>query len=120
MVGVKEDELKQIVEASLQEDIDPNKQQVQDPGLDSARYTVTKTEDNGDVKITMDAQVAIGPKLDQAQLKSEIAGKKRGDSENALKSIPGVKEVTVKYSPFWVSKTPKNQTKINFVIEKAE
>lgn len=120
MIGVKEDDLNQVVDAAASKDLDSNKQQVQDNGLDSATYRVTKAEPNGMTTIVVNTQITIGPKFDEAELKTEIAGKKSGDTENVIKAIPGVKEVTVKYSPFWVSKTPKNPDKITFVFEKAE
>lgn len=120
MIGVKTDDLNQVVDATVSKDLDSNKQQVQDNGLENATYRVTKAEPNGKTTIVVDTQITIGPKFDESQLKTEIAGKKSGDTENAIKAIPGVKEVTVKYSPFWVSKTPKNPEKITFVFEKAE
>lgn len=120
MIGVKQDDLNTVVEKSVAGTIDTNKQQVQDNGLANATFRVVKVEGNGDTSITVSTEVAVGPKFDEAQLKSEIAGKKKGDTENVIKAIPGVQDVQVKYSPFWVSKTPKNQDKITFIFEKAE
>ena len=47
------------------------------------------------------------PILDIANIKKQAAGQKSGDIHSALNNLPGVKNVNVKLSPFWVSKAPK-------------
>jgi hypothetical protein len=44
---------------------------------------------------------------------------KKGGLETTLEQNPGVTGVSVKYSPFWVSATPKNVSKITIDIKKA-
>jgi hypothetical protein len=119
MLGVKEDDLKKVIDKSVSDHIDTNKQQIQDYGLSGATYKVNKVEGNGNQALTLSTQVGIGPKIDEAGLKKEIAGKKRGDTENTIKDLPGVKDVEVHYSPFWVIKTPTNAEKITITYEKA-
>jgi hypothetical protein len=119
MIGVKEDDLKKVIDKSMSSEIDSNKQQIQDYGFKDAKYKVVKTEGNGDTSLTISTQLAVGPKIDENQLKNDIAGKKKGDTENTIKEIPGVKDVEVSYSPFWVSKTPKKTSKITIVLQKA-
>ena len=46
------------------------------------------------------------PIIDEASLKNQLAGKKEGEVRNIVGGLPGVKGVTVKYSPFFVSKAP--------------
>ncbi len=111
MLGVKADDLTQVVSASVQSDIDPERQQVQDAGLDQASYKVKKDGGNGTV-ISMSTIVAIGPKIDTDTLKTEIAGKKKGETQEIVRQLPGVNDVAVEYSPFWVNKTPKNPSKV--------
>ncbi len=119
MLGVKENDLHQIIDQAMSGDIDKDKQQIQDYGLQNATFKVVKTN-NDNVTMTVDTQVAVGPKINQDDLKKQIAGQKKGDTENTIKALPGVKDVTVKYSPFWVSKTPKNTSKITLKFEKAD
>jgi hypothetical protein len=52
-------------------------------------------------------------------LKKQIAGKKSGDVKTIIGSIPGVTNVNVHFSPFWVSATPKNVNKITIDIKKS-
>lgn len=119
MLGIKEDDLKKIVEKSVQEQIDSDKQQVQDYGLSAATFKLVKSQPGAEATLSVDTTVAIGPKIDESQLKQQVAGMKRGETENTIKALPGVKDVQVKYSPFWVSKTPKKPAKITMVFEKA-
>jgi hypothetical protein len=118
-LGVKSDDLKQIVEANAKKQIDSSKQVIQDNGLSKAviRTTDNKTADG--VKFQLQTLVVAGPQLDTDGIKKEVAGKKKGDTQSIIQSRPGIKDVSVKYSPFWVSKTPKNTKHITIVFEQA-
>ena len=118
MLGVKEDDLKKVIDESIKAEIDTNNQAVQDYGLDNAIFTVNSKNGN-QTTISMQTTINVGPKLDIDDVKSRVAGKKKGDIQSDIGSVPGVKEVVVNYSPFWVSKAPKNTTKITVVIEGA-
>lgn len=112
LVGIKRDDMKKLIENDLGDQIDTSKQQVQEDGLDQARFTVNSVAADGDVSMTVSTKAEVGPDIDTDALIDEVLGKKRGDTENIVKSQPGVKDVEVKYSPFWVSKTPKSASKI--------
>jgi hypothetical protein len=116
MVGIKRDDLKKLITASMKDKIDTEKQTIQDDGIDTAKFVIKDTKPNGDTVIAIDTTALVGPDIDQDQLKTDIAGKKSGETENIIKEFPGVKEAQVKYSPFWVSRTPKKVTKINLVF----
>jgi hypothetical protein len=112
MLGVKRDDLKKMVSNSLKDDIDTDRQQVQDDGLEQATYTVKSVAANGDTVIEVATKAEVGPDIDTEALKNDIMGKKSGETENIVKALPGVKAVEVNYSPFWVSRTPKKASKI--------
>jgi hypothetical protein len=121
MVGVKKDDLKQVVEDSIKDEVDTEKQAVQNDGIDSATYTIVKSGDDT-MTINFNGTVEVGPDINIDQLKADIKGKKSGETENIVMSYPGVNTVKVDYSPFWVNKTPNNESKINieFVSATAE
>lgn len=119
MVGVKRDDLKKLVEASLKDQIDTQRQQVQEDGLDNATFTVKSANQNGETVMVVSTKAAVGPDIDTEALKAEVAGKKSGDTENIVKELPGVKTVEVHYSPFWVSRTPKKASKITIEFKSA-
>lgn len=116
MVGVKREDLKKLITASMKDKIDIEKQTIQDDGVDTAKFVIKDTKPNGDTIIAIDTTATVGPDINQDQLKTDISGKKSGETENIIKEFPGVKEAQVKYSPFWVSRTPKKVNKINLVF----
>lgn len=117
MLGVKEDDLKTLVEEDAKQKIDPEVQVIRDNGLDEAAIRVEQSSQGGQVTLALQTVVVAGPELNDAQLKKEIAGKKRGEIQDMLKKRPGVNDVEVAYSPFWVQSTPKSVDKITIIIE---
>lgn len=119
MLGVKRDELKRLIEASIKDQIDTDQQKLQDDGLDQATFTVKSVAENGDTVIALSTSVEVGPDIDTEALKKEVRGKKSGETENIIQPLPGVKDVEVNYSPFWVSRTPKKDSKITIQFKSA-
>ena len=118
MLGVKRENLQKLIDESLKSDIDTNNQAIQDYGFDKAKFSVTSKKGK-QYSVSVQATVTIGPKLDIDDIKRRVAGKKRGDIQNDIGSVPGVKEVIVDYSPFWVAKAPNKPAKISVIIESA-
>lgn len=119
MLGVKEADLKKLVEEQSKGKIDTSKQSILNYGFDDATFEVgAKRKTSTDIKLK--TTLLAGPEINQPALKKELAGKKRGDAESQLKSRPGITEAKVEYSPFWVSKIPGKESKVTFVIEQAD
>lgn len=117
MQGVKSDDLKKLIDEAVSDEIDVSRQSILDYGLDSAVFQINERQENGNVSYSLQAVLASGPEINTDRLKSEIAGRKSGEAENLIKEYPGVKEVSVDLSPFWVVKTPGNPNKITLIIE---
>lgn len=120
MMGVKEDDLKQLIEADIADDIDPQKQKILSTGLDKASFRALDKKSPTNLRLSMQTIATAGPEIDVDALKREVAGKKRGDTTSTIQNRPGVREVNVEYSPFWVRKTPKKPGKITIVLQKAD
>ncbi len=118
-LGVKTDDLKQIVEANAKKQIDTSKQVIQDNGLSKAVIRTTENKTASGVTFQLQTLVVAGPQLDAEGIKKEVAGKKKGETQSIILSRPGIKEVNVSYSPFWVVSTPKNTKHITIVFEQA-
>ena len=118
MFGVKESNLNALITSSVDQQINTTKQTIQDSGLNQATYT-NFVQTSGGGTITMQTSSTVGPHLNIAALKAQIAGMKKGDLETTIEQNPGVTGVTVKYSPFCVSGTPKNISKITIDVKKA-
>ena len=91
-------------------------QTVADAGISSAVIAVG-SRSGSTVNMTVKTTATTGVKQDEAALKSTVAGKNARQTADSLKQIPGVKDVKVDYSPFWVNKTPKNEDHITIVFE---
>ncbi len=115
---VKEDDMEKLLAKELDKQIDTKTQKVEGENLvDGAVIRVTNKKSPTEVTLTVQKTGNAIPIFDETALKEEFKGKKRGDIQNSLKNRPGVKDVTVTYSPFWVSTTPKATKKITIVIE---
>ncbi len=118
MLGVKEDDLKKLIEDDVNKQIDTSQQVILDHGLVAAIFRVVDKKSPIEVKLSLQVLAYAGPQIDTEALKKEVAGKKRGDVQSLIQNRPGIKEVRVDYSPFWVYSTPKSAKKITIVIEK--
>jgi len=116
MLGIKQDDLKNLINAEAARQIDIEKQTVTDTGLNAIIFRLGEKK-GASQKMSLQTVATIGPKLDGDALKKAILGKKRGEAEGIIGNRPGVKEVRIDYSPFWVTKTPKSAKKITIIIE---
>lgn len=118
MIGVKEDDLKKLIDEQVKDQVNSDKQSILSQGLAQAIYKVNESE--GDrTTINIQTTVSVGPDLDQEELKAEIVGKKPQEAEEILKGRSGVIEARVEIKPGWSSKVPKKTSRIIFVIEDA-
>lgn len=117
MLGVKNDDLKKIVEAAIKKHIDTGKQTILSNGLDKAQAQITDRKSDTDMKVTLQLTAEAGPQLDAAAIKKAVAGKKRGDTVNIIQARPGIKDVKIDYSPFWVGATPTRTSRITVIFQ---
>ncbi len=116
-LGVKQDDLKQIVEAEIKKHIDVSKQVIQDNGISKATILISDKTSPNQVKFNIKTLAIAGPELDADGIKKEVAGKKKGQTQTIIQSRPGIKDVTISYSPFWVYSTPKNTKHITVTFD---
>src|SRR5690606_26950739 len=120
MLGVKRDELAKVIEGDIKDEIDLSKQGIVDDGIDAAIMRINNNTTPGEAFISFRTSVTAGPEIDEQAIKEAVRGKKRGEVESHIESIPGVQEAVVEYSPFWVYSTPKAAKKITITIEKPD
>lgn len=119
MLGIKEDDIKKLIAQHVKDRIKGDNQTILSEGLATASYKVEKS--NGDkTPITIDTVVSVGPDINQDELKSMIAGKKKNEAQELISSRPGIIEASVNIKPSWASKIPKNNSKISITIEDAQ
>jgi hypothetical protein len=120
MLGVKEDDLKELIEKSVEEDIDTQTQSVLGFGINEATFAIDEESGEEGVSATMQTTLVIGPELNQEQIKTDIAGKNRDEAEQILRERPGFSDSNIDTSPFWVGSVPTNIEKIDIVIEESD
>lgn len=119
MYGVKQSDVRDLIMDNAKGKIDTRKQKVLSDGAAQATFDITSPASHGALQATLSATTLAGPEIHEDQLKSQIAGKKTNDVRTIATATPGITDVSVNYSPFWVSKVPKNTDKITIVIKKA-
>jgi hypothetical protein len=119
MYGVRKAEVETFINENIKGKIDPSKQQVLDTGLGKATFDVAQPATSGNLGVAFSSTSTAGPDIKADALKKQLAGKKTNDVRSLVKQTPGVTDVSVKYSPFWVSKVPKKESKVTIVIQKA-
>ena len=112
MYGINKSDLDAFLEGKLAGFLASNQnQKIYNNGTDSVKFnTFVKNETAFSVGISTIAKV--GPEVKESDVKMLAAGKKYGDVQSALESIPGVDSVDTKFSYFWVSMVPNDQNKI--------
>jgi hypothetical protein len=120
MLGIKRDDLSQIVKDDIQEEIDTEKQAITNDGIDESIMRINNQTTPTESFISFRTSVTAGPEIDENAIKEAVRGKKRGEVQQYISNQPGVTDVTVSYSPFWVYTTPKAAKKITITIEKTD
>jgi len=113
MVAVPKKELGTFLDAYFAQQIDgQDNQKVYDNGSKGVSFTNVNAVDSGfTANITTNGK--IGPKIDDKALKTYAKGKRFGEIQSYVKSINGVEDVDIKFSPFWVNSAPNDVNKIH-------
>jgi len=117
MAGAKQDDLTKAVEAKITKEIDTSKQKILDNGMGSATVRIEEQQADGTTRFSLDTTAKVGVEQNEAEIKQAIAGKKKSEIKSIIQSRPGVKDVVVEFSPFWVTKAPKDPNKIKLIFE---
>jgi hypothetical protein len=118
MYGSQRKYLDDLIQNDIKQQIDPTTQAILDDGLDRATIKLTGNNDTT-ADISLATTATVGPKLDVGSLKEQIKGKKSGYVKSLIGNQPGVTNVTVKLSPFWVGSVPTKGEKITITVGKA-
>lgn len=119
MLGAKQSNLEVVVGNEVKAKIDTQKQSITDFGIAKATYE-NVNQSGANATMAMRVTAVAGPDIDTEGIKKQIAGKKSGDATKIIKSYPGVTDVDITYSPFWVSSIPGNQGKITVTIDEPQ
>lgn len=116
MLGALQTDLQKVLDKSVEDKIDTKKQSITDYGLDQAEFSLQDVQKDG-AAVSLRTTVVAGAELSVDTIKKQVAGKKAGEAQRLIAANPGVTDVQVEYSPFWVSSIPKKIDKITVVIQ---
>lgn len=112
LYGADKAEVKKYIDAYFKQELEgTTDQKVYEDGADKAVFQDISKKDSG-ASATLIATAQIGPKINDETVKNESKGKKFGEIQQNLESIPNVDSVDVKFFPFWVSTVPEDSSKI--------
>jgi len=118
MYGAKQSDIQALLDNSIDTQIDTSKQSIQNDGLSQSSISVPNAGAGNTLDISIQTQATIGPHLNLNSLKAQVEGKRTGDVKSMISQLPGVTNVQVSLSPFWVSSVPKNPSKISISYSK--
>lgn len=122
MLGVKEDDIKALIEEQIKEDDQNGGQKVLNDGLAQAKFTPSEPQKKLSDKqkaFTLESKVVLGPEIKQDEIKQQISGKKTGEAEDLIKDRAGLADPKIELSPFWVRKIPK-ASRITIEVQQAD
>lgn len=117
MLGVKQEDLEKLINNYAKDQIDIEKQKISDYGLDKATIVINSAKSATNQTMSIQTVATAGASIDTEALKKDMAGKKSGDVKQQVSELPSVEDVTVDYSPFWVTKAPGDPSKIIIEVQ---
>ena len=115
MYGVKQADLVTILEKNIKSQA--NNQSILDNGITNANIALANGSTDT-THLTIQANAAVGPALDVNKIKIASEGQKSQVIKQNINADPNVTNVTIKYSPFYVSQAPSSPSKITVIIQK--
>jgi hypothetical protein len=116
MLGVKENDLKTLVDNDIKSQIDTSQQGILSQGINQSGFKLTELTARG-ANMNLQTTAEVGPSINTDAIAQDAAGKKSSEIKASIQSNPDVTDVEVKLSPFWVTKAPK-ASKITVTVAK--
>jgi hypothetical protein len=122
VIAVQKTNLNQAVSDALSKKVDKKKEKLSgDDVLKDLTITVQNQQPNSpNATLSISKDTTAVPIIDESAVKEQLKGKKENQIKDYLNSYPGVKDVSVKFSPFWVSSAPGKTSKIKIVEQQVK
>lgn len=120
LTAIAKSELQTFLKDSITKQITNTKlQRIYNDGVDSAVLSgYVKSDSLATINISTTGK--IGPSIDEAYIMARVKGKRFGDIQSTLNAVSGVEDVEVKFSYFWVSTVPTDESKITIEFISAD
>jgi len=122
MLGVSQEDMVKLLDAQIQAQMkkDNVNKNVRNNGLDKVALRLVNKASTEQQIIGVQTVATLGPEFDIESIKTNAAGKKRGDIEKMIEAQDSVRSVDVVYSPAWVTTTPKSAKKITVEVNEVQ
>jgi hypothetical protein len=115
VLAVQKSDLETFVKGALNKQIDPSKEKLSDSDVLNGLNITVQNQNQANATLALSKDSTAVPILDEPAIKENAKGKKSSQIKDYINTYPGVKNVDVKFSPFWVSHAPKNTGKIKII-----
>jgi hypothetical protein len=115
VLAVQKSDLETLVKDALNNQINKKKEKLTDDNVLSGLNVTVQNQNQANATLAISKDSTAVPILDIQAIKNYAKGKKTNEIKNYINTYPGVKDVDVHLSPFWVSTAPKNPAKIKIV-----
>ncbi len=119
VLTVQKSDLQKIITDNLKKEIKNNDQKISGDVVKDAAVSIQNQSSPTVATLQISENTTAVPILNVDNIKKQSAGKKSGAIADSINNLPGVKGVSVKLSPFWVSKAPK-ASKITIVQQQVK
>jgi hypothetical protein len=116
MYGVKKSDLNTALNANIKSQT-ANGQNILTNGLTQSGFKQLNASGTNDT-VSLSALAVVGPNISVSKIKKDVAGRSPQAIISIIKNNPNVTTVTVRLSPFWVTRAPKNTAKIFIQVAK--
>lgn len=120
LLGVRRADLKAVYDNYLASQLNGDaSQKVFQSGDESTQFSSFQKLADGTFSVRAVARAQVGPNIDSDKVAADSRGKMIGEVQQSVGSIQGVENVTVKLSPFWVTRVPNetNRITVNFTVQ---
>ena len=115
-LAFKEDDIFDLIETNIADKISENK--ILLPATIKVDYLNAELNlDQGKADFSCQIEAQAAWKVDENQVKNELAGKNEIEVRKYLSSLSEIEGAKVVFWPFWVKKIPKNKDKIKIIID---
>lgn len=115
IVGVGVESLSAILEQEQLSKVDESTQSILDNGVERVELKLKQTV-KGKYIVTGSTDGYVGPDINVEQLAQDITGKRFSEASDIIADRPGVNEVDLELTPFWVFSIPSTD-KVTITVE---
>ncbi len=115
---VKKDDLDKAIRSALEKEIDKSNQKLgSEDLLKNISVEIQSQSNPTTASLSVSEHTTAVPQLDTVAIAKQVGGQEEGAIREEVGKITGVEDVSVSFSPFWVSSAPKKPSKVHVIVQ---